>query len=94
MPPQFLENIVILCFESRFFKQNSAIRLKSNIFPPKISGLATPLVGDLVKTRWHQAATDPSTVAWYKFQKHISFLEFNHSDVLIRACQDVGQKLF
>ena len=50
-PPNFLENIVILCIERRFSKQNSVIRLKSNILvlpkfccPPKISGLATPLV--------------------------------------------------
>jgi len=42
-PPKFLENIVILCFESRFSKQNSVIRLKSNIFPPEISRLATRL---------------------------------------------------
>ena len=35
MPPQFLENIVILCFERRVSKQNSVIRLKSNILPPK-----------------------------------------------------------
>ena len=34
-PPKFLENIVILCFERRFSKQNSVIRLKSNIVPPK-----------------------------------------------------------
>jgi len=32
--PKFLESIVILCFESRFSKQNSVIRLKSNIFAP------------------------------------------------------------
>ena len=42
-PPKFLENITILCFESRFYKQNSIIRLKSNILPPQIFGLATPL---------------------------------------------------
>jgi len=35
-PPKFLENVVILCFQSRFSKQNSVIRLKSNIFSPKI----------------------------------------------------------
>ena len=36
MPPKkFLENIVILCFEKRFSKQNSAIRLKSNIVTPQ-----------------------------------------------------------
>ena len=51
-PTKFLENIVILCFERRFSKQNSVIRLESNILPiPKffgplqISGLATPLSG-------------------------------------------------
>jgi len=49
IPPKFLENVVILCFESRFSKQNSVILLKSNIlpppifFPPQISGLATQL---------------------------------------------------
>jgi len=43
-PLKFLENIVILCFERRFSKQNSVIRLKSNIFaPPQSFGLATPL---------------------------------------------------
>jgi len=59
-PPKFLENIVILCFERRFTKQNSVIRLKSSIFgPPKffgpsqIFGLATPLIGEnrTAKTR-------------------------------------------
>jgi len=33
--PKFLENIVILCFERRFSKQNSVIRLKSNFLSPK-----------------------------------------------------------
>jgi len=33
MPPKFLE-IVILCFERRFSKQNSAIRLTANILAP------------------------------------------------------------
>jgi len=33
--PKCLENIAILCFEGRFSKQNSAIRLKSNILPPQ-----------------------------------------------------------
>jgi len=35
MPPQFLEHIVILCFERQYTKQNSVIRLKSNILVPK-----------------------------------------------------------
>jgi len=30
-----LENMVILCFERRFSKQNRVIRLKSNILPPQ-----------------------------------------------------------
>jgi len=34
-PPKVLENIVILCFESRVSKQNIVIRLKSNIMAPK-----------------------------------------------------------
>ena len=51
MPSKFLENIVILCLEKHFFKQNNAIRRKSNILappiilrPPQIFGLATPLL--------------------------------------------------
>jgi len=42
--PKFLENIVILCFERRFSKQNAVIRLKSNVLAPQIFGLDTPLV--------------------------------------------------
>jgi len=34
VPQKFLENIVILCFERRYFKQISAIRLKSNSLVP------------------------------------------------------------
>jgi len=41
--PKFLENIVFLCFERRFPKQNSVIRLESEFGPPKNFGLATPL---------------------------------------------------
>ena len=37
--PKFLENIVTLCLERRFSKQNSVIRPKSNILaPPKFLG--------------------------------------------------------
>ena len=49
-PPKFLENIVILCFERRFSKENSAIRLKSNIFAPPTNfwaGYATGCEGFL-----------------------------------------------
>jgi len=31
--PKFSKHVVILCFETRYPKQNSGIRLKSNIFP-------------------------------------------------------------
>jgi len=34
VPPKFIENAVILCFERRFSKQNGVIRLKSNILAP------------------------------------------------------------
>jgi len=34
-PPEDLEHIVILCFERRYPKQNTVIRPKSNILPPK-----------------------------------------------------------
>jgi len=50
-PLKFLENIVIFCFEKRFSKQNSAIRIKSNILPPnffappKLLGWPNPLDG-------------------------------------------------
>ena len=38
--PKFLEHMAILCFERRFSKQNSVIRLNSFIFPPpKFFGL-------------------------------------------------------
>jgi len=44
MHPQFLQHIVILCFERRYPKQNGVIRLKSNTFGPlQIFGLATLL---------------------------------------------------
>ena len=43
MPPaKFLEHVVVLCFERRYPKRNSVIRLKSNSLPP-IFGLATSL---------------------------------------------------
>jgi len=51
-PPKVLENIVILCFERRFSKQNSVIRLKSNnLPPPQIFGLATPL-NKVIENPW------------------------------------------
>jgi len=49
-PPKCLEDIVIFLFERRFFKQNSVIRLKSNILPPQI--FLPP------KKLWSSCATD------------------------------------
>ena len=65
-PPKVLENIDILCFESRFFKQNSVIRLKSNILappqifaPPKFLGwlrhwsqMCVPGLPDIFRCLW------------------------------------------
>ena len=51
-PKNFLENTVILCFEGRFSKQNSVIRLKSNILPPP-SFLARPNFWTGYSTAWH-----------------------------------------
>ena len=53
-PPKFFEHIVILCFERRFSKQNSVFRLKSNILPPPIFGLATPLFEQTLKFDMHE----------------------------------------
>ena len=38
-PPQFVEHMVILYFERRYPKQNSFIRLKSDLLPPNVFGL-------------------------------------------------------
>jgi len=44
--PNFLEDLVILCFKKEYLKQNTVARLKSNILThPKFwAGLATPHV--------------------------------------------------
>jgi len=52
-PPKFLKNIVILCFERSFSKKNSVICPKIKHFvPPKISGLAAPLLATFAKVIW------------------------------------------
>jgi len=53
--PKFLENIEIVCFERRFSKQNSVIRLKLNILAPS-KFFATP------PNFWAGYATDKRTV--------------------------------
>jgi len=60
MPPRFLENMVILCFERRFSQQNSVIRLKSNILAPTNfwAGYAT----DQTKTRFCHVLLFPCLV--------------------------------
>jgi len=77
-PPKFFENIVILCFEKRFSKQNSVIRLKSNILspqnfcPPEISGLATPLAGVVVY--WKKTKTTPTAIVTFAYSYLFSLL--------------------
>jgi len=45
-PSKYLENIVIVCLEKRFSKQNSLFRLKSNVLsPPKFSALPNSWAG-------------------------------------------------
>jgi len=73
-PQKLLENIATLCFERRFPKQNSVIRLKSNILPtPQIFvplqtfGLATPL--DMSELQSH----------------HCIFEEINHMRTVIHG---------
>jgi len=47
--PKFLEYLLILCFERRCPKQNTADRPKSKVLaPPKIFGLATTLFTSLI----------------------------------------------
>jgi len=67
-PKKFLENIVILCFERRFSKQNSVIRVKSNILAqkkffgsPQIFGLAMPLI---CRARKNSKETEKSQRVW------------------------------
>ena len=50
MPPQIFRKYSHFCFERRFSEQNSLIRLKSNILPPQIFGLGTPLHVTVVST--------------------------------------------
>jgi len=45
-PSKYLENIVIVCLEKRFSKQNSLFRLKSNVLsPPKFLALPNSWAG-------------------------------------------------
>jgi len=64
IPPKFLENIVILCFERRFSKQNSVIRLKSNIVSPPMFWPPTKF--------WAGYATDQSEQLGYR--KFLSYI--------------------
>jgi len=71
--PKFSENIVILCFERHFSKQNSVFRLKSNIFPPKFfwfppkfwAGYATAHSG-----LNHQSFGKDRKLMWVKTETH------------------------
>ena len=69
--PKFLENMVILCFERRFSKQNRVIRLKSNILPP------LPIFWPLPNFRVGYATGWAGVIFWIFFVKLIAFnLEF------------------
>ena len=64
--PQLLEHIFILCFERRFSKQNSTIRLKSNTLTPKFLGWLRHWVYVVVRScfRWRTtsaASKSPQT---------------------------------
>jgi len=66
-PPNFWKKKRFLCFERRFSKQKSVIRLKSNILSsPKffghlqIFGLATPLLPDKVNFQFFVHCYEPS----------------------------------
>ena len=75
MPPKCLENIVILCFERRFSKQN--IRLKSNISPP-------PFLG------WLRHCAQHSELDWDGQQSHHTvWNKHTHTNTLI--CGDSMQ---
>ena len=65
IPPKFLESIVILCFGRRFSKQNSVIRLKSNILAPQIFELATPLAPGLLVLMSVALAPGPASVRFH-----------------------------
>jgi len=84
MPPKFLENIVILCFERRFSKQNSVIRLKSNILPPPNfwAGYATDSRGsgqqDLPRTWSLSNWRGCSIFRFYEFNSCALCLEVSH----------------
>jgi len=78
--PKLLENILNLCFERRFSKQNSIIRLKSNILPPqKILGWlrhcrcrsSYPLVKFLSEALLMKDLTNAAQINFYLFCKCI-----------------------
>ena len=62
-PPKFLENIVILCFEGSFSKQNSCYSPKIKHFGlPQTFGLATPLKLRSSCTKWSCSSQQQSNV--------------------------------
>jgi len=74
-PPKFLENIVIFCFERRCSRQNSVIRLKSNILapskffrpPPNFwAGYATVALSHYVIELW-RFLIPSKLVGWVRF---------------------------
>ena len=74
--PQFFKNIVILCFERRFSKQNNVIHLKSNIFAPR-SKFWSPL------NIWAGYATDSTLSIPDLLAEAVSSLSENTNPFLI-----------
>jgi len=64
MPPKFLEDLVILCFERWYPNQNIVARLKSNILPQKNFGLATQLFWSCYSLQWW-GNLDPRNQNWW-----------------------------
>jgi len=59
LSPKFLERMVILCVERRHPKQNSVIRLKSNILIPQIfrAGYASACYASNIMVKYLQSST-------------------------------------
>jgi len=93
MPPKFSENIVILCFERHFSKQNSVIRLKSNILPPKIFGLATPLSSSTLSLKVAQDHKNAKRLALFCYAfKNTSGVHSNSSSCTYSNMNDSHQE--
>jgi len=76
MPPQFLENIGILCFESRF-RNNSVIRLKSNILSPPNSWAGYATESESLKASTQSSSPLVIALIYIKNQKYFVMFSCN-----------------